>query len=233
MAYGKLFLRLRKVVRLFFPSYTFSAFPALDRPTVFVSHHQNLFGPVSIMMWQPKFVRLWVLGNFLEQETCFKQYYDYTLTQRFGLPGPLAWLLAKPMSFFVVALLQSMRAIPVYRGSRDILKTLGQSVAALKKREPVLIFPDKDYQNESGVTTDIYDGFLFLEKLYWKAHREHVQFVPMYSDWSSKTVHFGAPISFTDGQSFKAQRPSVAEALQRSLNDLHQESVVSQSGDVR
>ncbi|MDO4670212.1 MAG: hypothetical protein Q4A67_01940 [Aerococcus sp.] len=221
--YGYFFQILRHIARLFFKRYRFQSPPKVDGPVVLVSHHQNLVGPFTIMLWIPIFVRIWVLGVFSRFKDCYHQYVDWTFTKRFHMPVWLAKVLAAPAAQIIVTGTRSMGAIPVFRGTREIMKTMEESLKTLKAGTPVLIFPDRDYASDSGETGEIYAGFLHLEKMYYRKYHEHVNFVPMFSDKHEHYIRFGEPIRFRDDETFRKGRDRVAKALRASLNELNLE----------
>ncbi len=218
--YGKGFKLIRGVVRAFYPSYSVNQADLPDAPVVYVSHHQNLFGPFVILLWFPQSLHTWMLHVFLDRNACFQQYADYTFSKRFGLNKLLAKALAMPISFFISKLLSSGKGIPVYRGSRKILHTFQQSVAALKNGESLIIFPDINYQDASASTNELYDGFLFLEKYYYKATGSHVCFVPLYASKTKKSIVAGSSVYFRDGEDFQTERKFVLGKIHENLNDL-------------
>lgn len=221
--YGYFFQILRHIARLFFKRYRFQDPPAVEGPVVLVSHHQNLVGPFTIMLWIPIFVRIWVLGVFSRTKDCYHHYVNWTFTKRFHLPVWLAKILAWPAAHIIVWGTKSMGAIPVFRGTREIMQTMKDSIATLHAGIPVLIFPDRDYASDSGATGEIYAGFLHLEKMYYRQYHEHINFVPMFSDKEEHYIRFGNPIRFQDGEKFRAGRDRVAKALRSSLNELNLE----------
>lgn len=96
-------------------------------------------GPLATLCWLPFSVRPWVFHVFTVKKTCYKQFSGYTFSQRFGLPQPLANLLAGIVSGYVSTLMTSTGAIPVYRGSIHIGATFKETVAALR-RETASLF---------------------------------------------------------------------------------------------
>ena len=81
MKRGKLFAVSRFFVRLGLGRWSVDV-KAPDGPTVYVCTHSNMRGPFDL--------RPWVLHVFVEREACRAQYRDYTFSQRFGMPKPLA-----------------------------------------------------------------------------------------------------------------------------------------------
>lgn len=221
--YGRLFLLCRRLVHFVFPKYDVQFPKDLHDGVVYISSHQNLFGPFMMLHSFPKEIRTWILHVFLEQKLCFQQYRDYTFTKRFRMPKMLATLLAYPISFFIPKLLKSGKGIPVYRGSKKIVKTLKESVDALKANENIALFPDKDYTDTSANVSDLYEGFLYLEKYYYKETGKHVEFVPVYISKKRKLIVADEPIRFRDGKNFMKERNIVLEKIQNRLNELAKE----------
>ena len=225
--YGPLFRAVRWLARRVFPKFEIKIPAAMQGPVVYVSHHQNMFGPVRIMLWFPIEVRTWIYQVFFNRKACYDQYMGYTFTKRFGLPKPIAMLAAFPVSRLVPAFFHSMRGIPVYRGSKQIIDTFRTSVEALKQGHSILIFPDIHYSDASADTKELYEGFLHLEKYYYNMNRGHIPFVPLYASKNGRVITAGEPVMFQDGEDFVTGRDRVMRQLQAGLNEL-----ARQSGDL-
>ena len=100
MKRGKLFAFSRFFVRLKIGRWTAEVTPPTG-PTVYVCSHGNMAGPLATLCWLPFPVRPWVFHVFTDKKTCYKQFSGYTFSQRFGLPQPLANLLAGIVSGYV------------------------------------------------------------------------------------------------------------------------------------
>ena len=189
-------------------------------PAVFVVHHQNIRGPIRALGLMDCTARLWVLHNFTNRKECFKQYYDYTFTKRYGWAKPIAFILGGLCSLLVPPLLKSLGAIPVYRGSMDIRKTMKYSLQALYDNDYLMICPDIDYKNTTDEITQAYNGFLHLERAYYNKTKKHLAFVPISESAAAKTVKIGAPVYFEDTPSFPEQQPIVMQKILDSMNSL-------------
>lgn len=218
--YGLFFKICQAIVRVFKPKYTAEINHKTDEPVVYISHHQNLFGPFTTLLWFPITLRCWILNVFLDKEDCYKQYADYTFSKRFGWHQFIANIAAWMVSRFVPPLLNSGKGIPVFRGSKKILKTFQISVTALEQGENVVIFPDVEYSDSSAEVKDLYDGFLYLEKYYYKKTGKHVNFVPLFVSRNMKKIVTAEPISFRDEEDFSSERKIVMEKIQDKLNEL-------------
>ncbi|MDE7218664.1 MAG: hypothetical protein K2O45_03450 [Oscillospiraceae bacterium] len=217
MERGKLFICSRFFVRLGIGRWA-AGIPRPAGPAVYVCSHNNLQGPLATLCWLPFPVRPWVFHMFLNREDCRRQYRDYTFSKRFGMPRPAAALAAWAASGYVSALMRSMGAIPVYRGTVRIGTTFKETVAALQKGDCILIFPDVDYTDSSEGIGEVYDGFLLLERFWRKVSAETLQFVPLRLDIASRRIIQGKPASFDRAAPWRTEMIRVREALRREIN---------------
>ena len=86
----------------------------------------------------------------------------------------------------------------------------------LDKKENIILFPDVDYTADAETSSDIYTGFLFLDKMYYKKHGEHLEFVVLSIDDEKKLITEAGRVSFPDGD-FRENMPAVAEKLHALL----------------
>lgn len=225
--YGIFFRICRRIVRTFYPKYSVQT-PFNPGPVVYITHHQNLFGPFILLLWFTECIHAWILHVFLDRKACYDQYVNYTFTKRYGWNRTLAVICAYFISSFVSKLLHSCQGIPVYRGSRQIVNTFKQSAEALSNGESIAIFPDTDYSDRSSEMKEMYEGFLSIEKYYFKTSGEHVCFVPLYVSKNKRKIIGDKQIYFRDGKSFKEEKQIVYEQI---LAELHRLAV--ECGDVK
>lgn len=220
---GRLHRCCRQIARWISPRHAYQA-PVKETvsPAVYLVHHQNMKGPFITLAWLPIPVRPWVLSVFCNQSKCFQHYFSYTFTQRFGMPKALAAIYAFPLSFFISALMKSMRAIPVYRESKAILNTFKESVAALAAGENLLISPDIEYDNTDEVMGEMYHGFLDLEKFYWRQTGKHLAFIPLHLDETQHVIKAGQAIYFASDVNFKQEKSETYQRLKQEFLSLAQ-----------
>lgn len=214
---GKLFYASRPFVRLLVGRWSVQV-EMPEGPTVYVCSHGNLAGPLATQCWLPFPTRPWALHVFLDREGCRRQYQDYTFTRRFGMPKPAAALLAWAVSGYVSALVRSVGAIPVYRGSARLRETFRQTVEALQAGEPVAVFPDVDYTDESGDMGEMYDGFLLIDRFWRRVSDRPLSFVPLRLDREARRIAAGEAVRFDRSAPRRAETVRVREALLRGLN---------------
>ena len=87
----------------------------------------------------------------------------------------------------------------------------------LDKGESIIIYPDVDYTASADKASDIYTGFLFLDKLYYNKHKEHLDFVVLRLDMENKTIEESGRASFNENGDFRSEMPQIAEKLKSLL----------------
>ena len=191
-----------------------------EKPTVYLCRHLHTKGPIKIYQSLPFDVHSYVLKNFFTFKSCLKQFGGYTFTVKHKKKG-LGLVFAKIGAFFaslvVAPLVRSTKAIPVYRGGNDSLKTYRKSMEYLDKGESIIIYPDVDYTANADTASDIYTGFLFLDKLYYNKHKEHLDFVVVRLDTENKTIEESGRARFSENADFRSEMPQVAENLKNLL----------------
>ncbi len=186
---------------------------------VYVVHHRNMSGPVHSLIFLPDMPRPWILHVFLEKESCFQQYSQYTFVKRFGWPALPARAAARILSWIVPPMLRSFGAIPVYREWRQTRKTLDETVEALRRGESVVLCPDVEYASSQAATGKIYKGFLRLDELYYEQTGGHLRFVPVFCSHNKRIVT-GEAVYNAKEMNARAAREDMARRLVESLNNL-------------
>jgi hypothetical protein len=191
-----------------------------ELPAVFISRHQNMYGPVEIMAWVPMKFRVWTLYKFMSVKECYKHYTNYTLSVRKGF-GPMASkVCAAIVSPFVTAFMRSMGGISVYRGQRNIIDTFRDSVKALADGQSLLIMPERDYMDNGSDAGELYNGFVHIAQMYYKATGKALSFYPVYPCRENGSIYIEKPIVFEPDKPFRAERERIVAALQKELNHL-------------
>lgn len=220
--YGPYFQFCRFWVNLFSPKYKTRMNPPPsdgEKPVVYVGRHLNEHGPIKCLQSLPFDVHGMALNKFFTFSSAYDQFANYTFTKKNNVKG-IGVFFAKIGAFFAAAaiapLFRSAQCIPVYRGGTDSLKTLRKSMEYLDKKENIILFPDVDYTADAETSSDIYTGFLFLDKMYYKKHGEHLEFVVLSIDDEKKLITEAGRVAFPDGD-FRENMPAVAEKLHALL----------------
>ncbi|MEW8977530.1 MAG: hypothetical protein AB2385_03915 [Symbiobacterium sp.] len=215
--YGPLVRFCRAVVRLVTPRYRVVHPERLVAPAVYLCRHADIYGIVLNLLWLPVPVRTWGLAVFGDRRACYDHLREITFGARYGWPRWKATLAAWFASYGLSWLYRSARCIPVYRGSAHVRKTFRESTDALVQGERLLIFPDKDYASTDAEISELYEGFLGLDRFYHRATGRHIPFVPLYIDTKARTITVCEPVTFRDDRPWKEQSAELIATLQERL----------------
>lgn len=211
--WGPMVSAARALARIFSKKYRANVLPDPDG-AVYVCRHLNMHGPYTTLKWLGFDVRPMVLSVFHTEDACYKQYAEYTFTKRVGKEVSGFNIKAYLASRVVSPLVRSIKAIPVYRGTADAIKTFRQSLTALGEGHSIIVYPDIDYVGE-GTSTDIYDGFLYLGERYKKSYGRSLRFIPLYIDDVGQKIIEYPPISVDN---FKEGKDAAKEYLECAIN---------------
>lgn len=218
--YGIYFRFVRVIYNMFHKAYQSYVIPEEKEPAIYVARHLNMRGCHRILQNVSFDFHVLSMHEFFKFGSAYKHYSTYTFTEKLGKRG-LGKLFGKIKSFFcalaVVPGMRSAKAIPVYRGGNDSVKTFRKCMTYLSKRENILVFPDIDYTSDNDNECEIYTGFLYLDKLYYKKFKKHIKFKVLSVNDEKRLVSETATITFPEGVDFKEAMPTVASALKSAL----------------
>ena len=139
----------RADVRVFAEKMDVRGAERVQAPCVLVTRHLNNYGPVAVYLYSPVEFHIWSLHMFFDADKCREHFANYTLPQRARMPKPLARALARLMSHPIAWFFRTqIRAVPVWRGLKTVMKTFDLSVDELEKGENLLIMSDVHYAQE-------------------------------------------------------------------------------------
>lgn len=217
--YGPYLKFWRVIYNLFVKKYKSSVAPPEHEPCVYISRHLNTRAPIRICQSIGFDLHFFVLANFFGFRNIYRQFSGYTFTERYGRRG-IARVLAKIAALFaalwLAPLVKSIEAIPVYRGGSDSMITFRRAMEHLDQGESLVLFPDIDYTAGEDLPSEIYTGFLYLEKLYYRKTWRHLTFVTIAVDAGSKSITETGRVQF-EGGDFKEELPRVAEKIHSLL----------------
>lgn len=216
--YGNFFKFVRAGANMFAPKCKYKNSPKeYDKPVVYVSRHLNMHGPLTVARSFKKDLHFMVLHNFFTKEEAYSHFLNVTFKEKKNKK-----FLAKLAGIFVPKIMNSAKFIPVFRGDdKRAFGTLKNALNFLMCGESVAVFPDKNYKAKKDEQSDIYSGFLFLEKLYYKKTKKHLMFVPLVLDDEKRLIVEKEPISFDDKLPFEEQKDRIKEKIIDEINTLN------------
>lgn len=213
--YGPLVRFAISLGRVFTKKYKSRVIPP-ERPTVYVCRHLNLRGPLTTVIRLDFHVHAMILSSFFDKEECYRQYADYTFTERQGKRKKKHNFKAYVSSRVVPSVMRSLKAIPVYRGNDvNSMKTLRTAIEHLKRGESVIVYPDLDYTAGYETESELYEGFLLLGQLYKRDTGMSLPFVPIFIDDKRRIIRDSRHVTL---DSFREGRDEVYEYIKASIN---------------
>lgn len=218
--YGPLVRLLRALARVFTKRYKSTVLPPHE-PTVYVCRHLNMRGPLTTIIRLDFHLHPMVLSCFFDKDACYRQYAEYTFTERVGKRKRKHNFKAYAASRVVPRLMHSLRGIPVYRGAQgNAMNTLQAALAHLERNESVIVYPDIDYTAGYERESDIYEGFLLLGQLYKRKTGKSLRFVALYIDDERRRITESRHISI---DRFRAERAAASDYIKAAINGKKEE----------
>lgn len=212
--YGPLVSIARSTWKKFSKKYRCNVLP-YDEGVVYVCRHLNMHGPYTTLKWLNFHVHPMVLNVFFTKKDAYKQYNEYTFTERKHKKKRKFNIKAYFCSLVIPPIIRSVRAVPVYRGSNvSSVKTFKKSLEFLKKNQSIIVYPDISYTSDKDTVSELYDGFLYLGELYKKRTGKSLKFVPIYINEDDCTINQCESIVVDH---FKEQRKDAIEYIKTSI----------------
>ena len=213
--YGSLVRFIRALAKVFIQKYK-STVISPEEPTVYVCRHLNMRGPITTIVRLDFHVHPMILSFFFDKDECYKQYAEFTFTERQGKRRKKHNFKAYVASRFVPRIMKSLGGIPVHRGTdTNSMQTMRDSLSYLEKGESVIVYPDFDYTAGYEKESELYEGFLLLGQLYKRNTGKSLRFVPLYIDDAEKRVKEYEHITIDD---FRKERSMVYDYIKKSIN---------------
>ena len=180
--YGPFVRLIRALVKVFTKNCRSEVLPP-EEATVYVCRHLNMRGPITTIVRLGFAVHPMILSCFFDKDDCYRQYAEFTFTERHGKKKKKRNFKAYVASRVVPRIMKSLKAIPVHRGmDLGSMQTMRDSLEYLKKGESVIVYPDIDYTAGYETESELYEGFLLLGQLYKRDTGKSLRFVPLYID---------------------------------------------------
>ncbi len=201
-----------------------------DGTIILVSNHGELYGPVVTNLYIPISFRPWSISEIVDKDAIVPYVYENTALRQKWCPDFLKMPLTKLCCRFILWVLSSIEAIPVYRSKpRELLKTFRISVEAMQAGDNLLIFPenpqlnegdDKRYRRE-GISA-FYTGFVMLAPALYAKAKKRAVFVPIYASKHLRTLTIGAGIRYDPEPPQTEEKLRIVGELQRSMQAMYE-----------
>ena len=194
-----------------------------SNPIVFLGNHAEIYGPIASALCFPIPVRFWVVSRMMFNKKDVRAYlYENTFSKKTFLPVFVRKLLAWYLGWLSVNIMNSLRAIPVYRDSpMQLRQTLRESVEALEHGENLMIFPEHpEGKYVKGGISELSPGFIMLAEAWWKKSGKKLRFMPVYANREKRTFTFGNEIVYEPVNGYASEQERVLKEAYEQLVSL-------------
>lgn len=213
---------VKRILRLFYRKPKIVYFgKAIEQPSIIISNHAALKGPVINELYLPVPTVKWGAGEMLGG---YKMRYNYLRNvfymQKRGYGKVSATLRAVFAAMFSKFFYKGMNIIPTWNDAR-MFKTVKHSIDVLNDGESVLIFPENSNEGYKDVLTEFYAGFVTLAECYYKKTGMDVPVYPVYYHRRKKVMAIGEPMYVQDFVKQGLGREQIADEYRKAVNDLY------------
>jgi 1-acyl-sn-glycerol-3-phosphate acyltransferase len=163
-------------------------------PAILVGNHEGAYGPVALLTGIAPPLRPWVVRHITERSSAAEYIRADFVEKELRLKGPVAAALSAAIGRICVALMKGIGAIPVYRNSRFLGRTIGLSLEALERGEVVAIFPEIQGSEEGRPFGRFDTGFARLAKLFFERTGRSVDIIPVAVNKARRSIGVGPPL---------------------------------------
>ena len=191
-----------------------------DNPIVLLGNHAEIYGPIASALCLPIRVRFWVISKMMFNKRDVRKYlYENTFSKKTFLPVFVRRLLAWYLGWLSVNVMNSLRAIAVYRDSpMKLRQTIRESVDALANGENLMIFPEHpEGKYVKGGISELSPGFLMLAEAWWKKSGKQLRMMPVFANRKERTFTFGDEIVYQPENGFASEQERI---LKEAYNQL-------------
>ena len=197
----------------------------LDRenPMVFLGNHAEIYGPIASALCFPVPVRFWVISRMMFRKQDVRKYlYENTFSKKTFLPVFIRKMLARILGWLSVNVMNSLRAIAVYRDSpMKLRQTIRESIDALGDGENLMIFPEHpEGKYVKGGVSELSPGFLMLAEAWWKKSGKTLRMMPVYANREKRTFTFGDEIHYIPENGYAAEQERILKEVYEQLVSL-------------
>jgi 1-acyl-sn-glycerol-3-phosphate acyltransferase len=192
-------------------------------PAVFVSNHLGSFAPVAVMAALPLRLYPWVDHQITEMRRCPDYLRGDFIGPELHLGGAVGLALASLVAPPCVGLMKAIGAVPVYKQSPRLARTMKLSLALLERGECLVIFPENKALPYNRTMNGFDDGFIGLASLFHKRTGRALDFYPVATRRETRAIRVGAPIAYDPRNSLAAERMRITRELQERIARIYEE----------
>ena len=215
---------ITRLVKLSFPKVNFdNCGIEVSEPAVFVSNHEDSFGPIASYLNFPVKIYPWVLYNLFEKEICAKQIEKEFLKGELHLIAPLRRFISLCIEPICIGLFNYIGAIPVYHNSRRIMETIVKSIEYLEEGKNLIIFPEIPDEYLNKYINRFKTGFLEVPRKAYSLNEQMLKIYPVCIDKKKRVIKLGNPTKYNPKNYFTTEKKRIEKHLEMEITRLKKE----------
>jgi 1-acyl-sn-glycerol-3-phosphate acyltransferase len=188
---------------------------------VVVANHLGSFGPLALMSSLIHKVFPWVVQEVTNLKDCAAYIRKDFVEKELKLKSFLGRELSRLIARICVRLMSDLKAVPVYRRSREIYRTFEMSLSYLKSQRALLIFPENDESKKHDELCMLNTGFIRMARWFYETTHRVLTFYPVAINKKVRGIRVGEPILFNPEAPFTEERKRIKEYLERSITSMY------------
>ncbi|MBN2461450.1 MAG: 1-acyl-sn-glycerol-3-phosphate acyltransferase [Candidatus Cloacimonetes bacterium] len=193
-----------------------------DTTAVYIANHEGSWGPIAMICFFPKKLYPWVLYKLTEKKLCRKHIEEDFIIRELRLLPPWSVILSWLIERICLPLMRYLQVIPVYRSSRNLIKTITASVKCLSQKKSLLIFPEIDDTGELyGRIRTFNTGFVNLARIYYRQTGNEIQFIPVAVNKKDGFIRCGEPVNYRSDTKFLVEKHRIVSHLRKEMLNLY------------
>lgn len=210
---------IRSIVKMFYPKIKVEGYERIPKnDAVIVANHCKMNGPICAELFMPDNCYIWCAGEMMKLKEVPHYAYNDFWSEKPRFLRPFYKLLSYIISPLSVCVFNNARTLPVYHDMR-VLSTFKTSVGMLKDGKCMVVFPEKNEQN-NNILCHFQDRFVDVAKLFYKSSGKIVSFVPMYIAPNLKKIVVGEPIEFDADNDIEKERKRICDTLSERITKM-------------
>jgi hypothetical protein len=188
---------------------------------VVVANHLGSFGPLALMSSLTHKLYPWVVHEVTNLKDCAAYIRRDFVEKELKLRSFVGRELSRLIGRICVNLMSYLKAVPVYRKSRELVKTFEISLSYLNSGKTLLVFPENDESKKQDDICMLDTGFIRLARGLYETTHKILTFYPVAVNKNVRGIRVGEGVRFNPDAPYGEERLRIKEQLERSISSMY------------
>ena len=188
---------------------------------VVVANHLGSFGPLALISSLTHRLYPWVVHEVTNLKDCAAYIRRDFVEKELKLRSFMGRELSRLIGRICVNLMSYLKAVPVYRQSRELVKTFEISLSYLNSGKTLLVFPENDESKKQDDICMLDTGFIRLARRLYETTHQILSFYPVAVNKNVRGIRVGEPVRFNPDAPYGEERIRIKEQLEWSISSMY------------